>query len=228
MKRIGVFIALAISVVFSLTGCAVPKNNYQNRSESVSEPPIGSISTSQVGDVLLRQGKFTEHAAIYVPTRISPVWAYTLYPGTYLKQGNDDIGEYFYPGGPDAGRIEKAAIADPWISVLVKKDRSLCIVTAFNVSACGAPGGYEHRSVPVQTQDSFQQTLIYNGKVGNKLNIAYREFSANHARPAFNNSVEYDLTESNIVGYKGAQIEVIEATNRHIKYKVIRNFNDAR
>jgi hypothetical protein len=34
------------------------------------------------------------------------------------------------------------------------------------------------------------------------------------ARPAFNNDVEYDLSESKLIGYKGAQFEVIEASNR--------------
>jgi len=69
--------------------------------------------------------------------------------------------------------------------------------------------------------------LIYSGKVGNKINVAYREFSNNLARPAFNNTVQYDLDESNIIGYKGARIEVIEATNEYIKFKVLLNFNKA-
>ena len=63
--------------------------------------------------------------------------------------------------------------------------------------------------------------------MGTKVNIGYREFSASLARPAFNNNVEYDLSESRVVGYKGAQLEILEATNQHIKYKVLRNFNGA-
>jgi len=57
--------------------------------------------------------------------------------------------------------------------------------------------------------------------------VGYREFSNNLARPAFNNTVEYDLTDSKIIGYRGARIEVIEATNEFRKYKVIQNFNKA-
>ena len=78
---------------------------------------------------------------------------------------------------------------------------------------------YEKKKYPVTNSDSFQQTLIYSGKVGDKINVGYREFSSNVARPAFNNEVEYDLSESKIIGYKGARIEVIEATNEYIKYK---------
>jgi hypothetical protein len=77
------------------------------------------------------------------------------------------------------------------------------------------------------SNDSFQQTLIYSGKVGDKINIGYREFSGNMARPSFNNNVEYDLSQSMFIGYKGVKIEVLEANNQHIKYKVIQNFNAA-
>ena len=84
---------------------------------------------------------------------------------------------------------------------------------------------FEKRNWTVAGSNSFQQTLLYNGKVGNKINIAYREFSSDLARPAFNNDVEYDLSESNQIGYKGALLEVIEANNQMIKYKVIKNFN---
>ena len=156
-------------------------------------------------------------------------WAYTLYPGYYMKTGEDAAGEYFLPGtGEDAGRIQKAALADPWKAVMLKREQpNLCVVTAFNIAACSNGQGIERKKKQILSQDSFQQTLIYSGRVGNKINIGYREFSNNTARPAFNNNVEYDLTESKMIGYKGAQIEVLEATNQIIKYRVVRNFNAA-
>ena len=45
------------------------------------------------------------------------------------------------------------------------------------------------------------------------------------ARSAFNNDVEYDLNDSRQIGYKGALIDVLEADNQKIKYKVLKNFN---
>ncbi len=73
-------------------------------------------------------------------------------------------------------------------------------------------------------ENEFQQTLIYNGMVGKKINVAYREFSNKMARAAFSNDVEYDLSQSKIIGYKGAKIEVLNATNENITYRVISNF----
>lgn len=222
------FLATYIAALL-LTACATPKYNYMPNAVSISEPPLSSINSSQVGDVMLRQGKYQEHDAIYVKTQTSTGWAYTIHPGYYLKQGEDESGEYYRVGGGDeAGHIEKAALADPWKSIMAKKEKHiLCIVTVFNATSCGNESEFERQKKSILTQDSFQQTLIYNGKVGNKINIGYREFSGNSARPAFNNNVEYDLSDSKIIGYKGAQLEVIETTNQYIKYKVLKNFNNA-
>lgn len=99
------------------------------------------------------------------------------------------------------------------------------IVTIFNVHVDSKGNGNVSRvKLPTLAHNSFQQTLIYSGRIGDRITLGYREFSNNMARPAFNNDVEYDLNESKIVGYKGARVEVIKATNQEIKYKVLSNF----
>lgn len=212
-----------------LVGCASPKYNYRPVTTAISEPPIGSVSTARIGDTMLRQGRYTEHEALYLPGAVEIGWAYTLLPGYFLKIGEDSEAEFFSPdGGLDGGRVQKSALADPWKSVMTKKGTSeVCVVTAFNVATCTKVEDARRTQRPVLSQDSIQRTLLYNGKVGNKINIGYREFSSNMARPAFNNNVEYDLSESNRIGYKGAELDVIEATNQHIKFRLIRNFNTA-
>jgi hypothetical protein len=222
------FVAAA-AVTSLLTGCASPKFNYAPASAAISEPPLNSVIVSQIGDVMLRQGTYREHDSFYLENVVKPHWSYTLHPGYYLKQGEDEKAEYFIPSnGPDGGRVDKSALADPWQSLMVRKNKpGVCVITVFNLVTCGDEIQVVRRKKAIATEDTFQQTLIYNGKVGNKVNIAYREFSGSLARPAFNNSVEYDLSESGVVGYKGAQLEILEATNQHIKYRVLRNFNAA-
>ena len=44
------------------------------------------------------------------------------------------------------------------------------------------------------------------------------------ARPSFSNDIEYDLSDSKQIGYKGALIEVTDANNQDIKYKVLKGF----
>jgi hypothetical protein len=221
-----VLCAIATSLV---AACATPTHNYMPVVVAISNPPIGSVNTTSIGDVLLQQGKYREHEAILVRNIVQVGFAYTIHPGYYLKHGNDQAGEFYRPGGgEEAGRVDKVALADNWQSVMAKRNPdNLCVVTIFNVASCSDSGAFERMKKAILSHDSFQQTLIYSGKVGNKINVGYREFSGNIARPAFNNNVEYDLSESKTIGYKGAVIEVIEATNQHIKYKVIKNFNSA-
>jgi hypothetical protein len=218
-----------VFLVLLVSGCASPDFNYRPQSVKISEPPINSVHTAYIGDVMLRQGKYTEHDAIYLPNKISVSWAYDLLPGYYLKKGEDENTETYLPsGGDDGGAVDKAALADPWSAIMVYKYKDeICVVTFINALSCESTSNFERRKKPLLSSDSFQQTLIYSGKVGNKINIGYREFSNNLARPAFNNDVEYDLGSSNVIGYKGARLEIIEATNEYIKYRIIQNFNNA-
>lgn len=230
MKYRHFFSALAIASL--LSACATPKHNYHAVTMNISEPPISSVNTKQVGDEMLKQGKYREHDAIYVTTAIKPHWAYTVHPGYFLKTGEDESNEYYRIGGAgeESGYVEKAALADNFQGLLLKKSTgALCVVTVFNAVAClnGVTQGFDKVKRPVITQDAVQRTLIYSGKSGSKINVGYREFSGNVARPAFSNNVEYDLGESSQIGYKGALLEIIEATNSYIKYKVLSNFNNA-
>jgi hypothetical protein len=222
-----VYPVILLGLLFSY-GCAKPKYNYHPITMEISEPFIDTINTAYVGDVLLKQGNYTEHDTIYLE-QDQKIYPYTLFRGYYLKHGEDENTEFFRPGtGDDGGNVIKSAFADPWKSIQAfKNEQKLCVITVFNAQVCRNNVNFSRRKKPILRDNSFQQSLIYSGRVGKRINIGYREFSGNLARPAFSNDVEYDLTESNIIGYKGARIEVLEATNEYIKYRVIRNFNPA-
>jgi hypothetical protein len=222
---------VCLSLVSSglLTGCVSPKYNYHPPIMRISEPPLNDIVTAYVGDNMVRQGRYREHDAIHVQqnVRVGVLGGYTVTAGVYLKVGEDDQSEFYLPGGgEDSGHVIADALADPFQVIRVdKRSGRLCCVSTFNMEESTSEAQFERKKQPVTSEDSFQQTLIYSGKVGDKINVGYREFSGNLARPAFNNEVEYDLSESKLIGYKGARIEVLEATNQYIKYKVIENFN---
>lgn len=220
-----------LGFVVIMTACAgAPKQNYMPQVTSVSEPPLGTINITQVGDVMLEQGKYVEHDAIFVPQKID-AGMYTIYPGLYLKTGENESVESYYPGGSNAGRVDKSPLADNWSNVIIKKSASpqICVLTVYGtaITTCSPASSIQRQKSNGYSADSFQQTLIYNGKVGNKINIGYRESSDKYARPAFSNNVEYDLSESRVIGYKGAQLKILEATNQHIKYEVLQNFKPA-
>jgi hypothetical protein len=74
-------------------------------------------------------------------------------------------------------------------------------------------------------KNCFKQEFIFNGKVGTNLKFVYREFINDMARPAYNQDLQYDLDESNIVGFKGLRLEIIKATNTSVEYKILSSFN---
>jgi hypothetical protein len=214
-----------------LCGCAPTYNfNYYPQPTKISEPPLNATVTAYVGDNMLRQGQYTEYDALYLreDMKLGILGEVTLTRGYYLKKGDDAYSEFYLPaGGPDSGQVLVHPAAEAVMVIRVaRKDGRLCAV-ATSGEDCTSKAKHERRKYVVRSPDSFQQTLIYSGKVGEKINIGYREFSGDIARPAFNNEVEYDLSQSKTIGYKEARIEVIEATNEYIKYQVIQNFNKA-
>ena len=104
--------AIPLLLAATLVGCASPKYNYVPASVAISEPPIGSVTTVRIGDTMLRQGKYREHDALYLRAAREISWAYTLHPGYYFKDGEDESAEFYSPGrGEIGGRVEKAALA---------------------------------------------------------------------------------------------------------------------
>lgn len=221
--------ALAMTVVL-LSGCTTPQYNYRPEATQISQPPLNTVSVAQVGEEMLKQGKFYEQEAIHLaqPIKFGGLFtAYTLSEGDYVKTGEDADSDFYFPAvGRGAGNVSKAALADPWKAIQMnKRQPKIGVVTLFHVMISENAVGVSRVKRFALSDDAFQQTLIYSGKSGNKVKLGYREFSNSVARPAFNNDVEYDLTESKTIGYKGARVEILEATNEFIRYRVIQNFN---
>jgi hypothetical protein len=71
---------------------------------------------------------------------------------------------------------------------------------------------------------NLKTDFIYNGKAGQIIKFTYREFINDLSRPAFTQDIQYDLNDSNIIGFKSFQAEIIEASNTNIKYKILSVF----
>lgn len=211
---------LLVVIVFIMTGCtAVKYNGTDTFVKEVNYPEIGKVITVYIGDYLVQKGTITEDNVLVVNRTIDGI-SYDITARKYYQIGYDDKRDFYSAVG-----VVKGVLSDPVKALaLEKKDGAkLCVVTVFGGSSC-YEGDFERKKQISEKGNSFQQTLIYSGRVGDKINIGYREFSNNTARPAFNNDVEYDLSSSNVIGYKGALLEVIEADNSSITYKLIRNF----
>lgn len=213
------FLAIFTIVLFTSACTTMKYNGASTYVKQVDYPPIGQVITAYVGEHLVEKGTISEIGVLKVSETVDGV-AYNIPAKTYIQTGADES-KYFF----SAIGVEKGVFSDPFQGLYVSKNdqTEICVITVFGASSC-YDAQFTIDSQLSEHGNNFQQTLIYSGKIGDKINISYREFSNNLARPAFNNSVEYDLSESNIIGYKGAELEIIKADNRSITYKVIRNF----
>lgn len=84
-----------------------------------------------------------------------------------------------------------------------------------------APAGAIELSNCLSPKDEFRRELIYSGRSGTTISLTYREFSDDMARPAFSQELRYDIGAEPEVGFRGARIRIIEASNTSLKYLII-------
>ncbi|OTQ75540.1 MULTISPECIES: hypothetical protein [unclassified Gilliamella] len=225
MKRI-IFLSL---FGFVLTACNTVKYNYVAETKQISYPDLNVVTKTVIGDDMVRQGTVAARDVVYFPqtTVVSGIVDFTIHAGEYPKVGEDQKYLFFGLNELNSGvTVGKSAFADIPVGIRTnKQNNDLCIITVSGSSLCKGDASFSYQKKNVTYQNAFQQILIYNGKVGNKINIGYKEFNNDFARPAFSNNVEYDLSESKVIRYKGAELEIIKATNQFIEYKVYSNFN---
>lgn len=114
------------------------------------------------------------------------------------------------------GKISTATVGEPFLVVQdgkIRKERHW-------VGILNSPDGWSEWKETV-APGFLRKELIYSGKSGTTIKIAYREFRGGLAAPAFFQDLTYDLSESNLIRFQNFSIEVIEATNNNVRYKAL-------
>ncbi|BCO30733.1 hypothetical protein TspCOW1_08360 [Thiohalobacter sp. COW1] len=235
-----------IAIVSILGGCAsspIKMGNYTH-SQKVNYPEKGVSVIKGLGDRLVAKGTKTTGPALQVTQPIQfnkeenessiMTCALTVMPGSYFKRGiyyKDNSNADCY--GPVNYQVTLADGTTNWNcqgrtfvgDICSRNDGSYILVNSMASFPLKQDFQYLNKGEKaVQYQDNFIQELIYNGRVGNNLKFIYREFSNDTIRPAFSQDVQYDLNESNIIGFKGLRLKVINATNTEIEYILLNNF----
>ncbi len=177
---------LGVIVVLITTGCtSVKYNGSDTYVKEVNYPELAKTITVYVGDHLVQKGTITEENVLLVHRRIDGA-LYDIPAKKYPQVGFDNKNDFYSAAG-----VVRGGLSDPIQALALgkNKDSELCVITTFGGSACYV-GEFDRKKQLSERGNSFQQTLIYSGRVGDKINIGYREFSNNSARPAFNNDVE--------------------------------------
>ncbi|REG84397.1 hypothetical protein [Marinomonas pollencensis] len=222
---------IPLSVVMIIAGCASSPSiqyNYVAKLKKTLVPSMQQETTVFVGDAILSDRTYYEVEALH----LNAPAAYGLYhfsSGYYSKIGSDKDSDFYspFPIGEHSSSTNLEGDARKYVQAIAVKKTGvgqICPIHLISGMKC-INADIEIEKIQAKDRDSFEQTLLYNGRVGNTVNIGYREFSNGLARAAFTNNVGYDLSQSKQVSYKGARIEILSADNSKITYKVISAFS---
>lgn len=205
------FVALAFTVIV-LAGCAVAIRNVDKTTKKSDSPAIGETHTAELGAKLL----FQQDVEVMRGRKVAQITRGSMGPfpadfaGMYVRANN---GEHY------CGTI---TMRDPLNN---GKQNFICF-TDQEFKEKGVP--YDETEDIVQRPTNLQRVLEYSGKSGNTISVFYKEFNETNngafIRPAFTQEFKFDLGESSVIGIKGARIEVLQATNTGITYKVLGHF----
>jgi hypothetical protein len=224
----------SIGIIFFLAcvgGCANSPSLSQR--EFITIPPLGQEAEAEVGQTIISTALLTRTPVIRVTQEISEPEA-TIPAGEYplsTKEGGRELyevypeknyGSYGLVGLAIAAASKESTGAKGIVS-LSRSPNDLRVYAA-NGSLVGA-SNIAIKIVRANRESSeagsFKRELIYTGVTGSTINLLYREFLNDLARPAFSQELKYDLAQGSTIGYKGARFQIIKATNTSITYKAI-------
>lgn len=68
----------------------------------------------------------------------------------------------------------------------------------------------------------LRRELIYSGVSQGTVTISYREIERGMLRPAFSQELRFDLSQGGEVGFRGARLRILNATNTGVRYEVLK------
>ena len=143
----------------------------------------------------------------------------SLQPGVYHLDHADKRGRYFAPPGmttvgPNAHW--------PVEGIFVPAEGDGAPMAYMEALLATARVKAPDMKVEAADQSGFRRELIYSGTAQGVVNISYREFNNDLARPAFTQDLKYDLKEGDEVGFRGARLKILKAGNVSIRYVVLK------
>jgi len=229
MKNVTIFTI----VLMTMTGCAGSQYIATNltRSEIIDDPEIGVATTRRIGDRLVEKGVRTQGPAFQITSPITTTvgllnckLTFQANQTRFVDYLSAESGDYCASGFNAANSCLGESI-QPIYPICKSRAGAAFYYPDANGSLAPLSGsGVSEISGVVTTGQNFVQELIYNGRVSDSLRFIYREFSNDMLRASFTQEIQYDLNISTEIGFQNLLLNVEEATNTNITYRVIRTF----
>lgn len=226
MKR---FLALACLAV---TACGISTTRLQPTIDDLEYPPLNEVRSAELGDTIVSAGRVYTYDGIDLQNEVTAGDGFLtpnmVVPPQKLRAEIESKSWIFYRGKAEIGFPTSGMNESQGGLAISKSSGSLQVwAGAVNSGRMAKPNNepvYRKMKVRVAVRDGFQQELIYNGRSRNNVKFLYREVQDDMLRAPFSQNVQYDLTTNHIVGFKGARIEILSASNTTLRYKVLARF----
>jgi len=213
-------------MIFTLSIQAQNVPVYQNFTSN--KPNLNEKNEVYLGDKMLEQAEGSYKACV-IPkeTKLANKRMYTIEyranePMCKMSQNDKDY-QPMYDNYRDSGNSNRFPIR-------ISTKGNTVTVKYCQMGLCAGKVKFDKSMIEVSDKtfvyapNSFQQSIEYAGKSGNKLNFTYTEFKSGMSRDAFTRNFQIDLDEGDVAAFKGAIIKIHSATNISIVYEVLRNF----
>ena len=213
---------VTFSFLLILTGCAVRTKVTAPDNFSISIPQLNTNQEAEIGISLVSKESGYKYKALQILKATKIKTGYIL---KEVKEGDIFINDSYTSTYDLYSNIDGSTygIALPKSNGRAITFAKLGMGLTFNKNNMTIE--YKEVLMPISKKEYLKQDFIYNGKVGNAIKFTYREYVDDLARPAFTQDLQYDLTESSIIGFRGLRIEILSATNTKIEYKVLTHFS---
>lgn len=227
--------AVFLVAITLLSGCANPLTYPKTSATDFITPELNKTTTVYIGEKMINEGVTETYPAINLLNKLTISNQIELTTGLYKVIAESRTAIYAEPSRDGTsyqptGEIKplKPGTERMKIIRITKETGEFCLVSApgtIRANWCSKTTPvFEKVQATAISERGFQQTLIYTGRTGDYISVTYREFSNGFARPAFDNKASYDLRSSSLISYKGATLEILEATNQHITFKMSQGF----
>lgn len=224
-------------VTVLVTGCATAPAVNPPDVQFVDHPSLNTEATAEIGETLVAKGKLYVFDGLELLERITDngfAREYIVEPHAMRLERIDPQGNQYFAPSYDAYYVNDKTFgvrARPTNPYLIRKpDGTLELQGYYDLTTAGkispAAPRYKAGKIMDRKQPNFRQELIYSGRLGSQIKLTYREFSDDFIRPGFTQEAQYDLSTDQTVGFKGVRIQILEANNTRLRYKVLRSFPD--
>lgn len=227
--RLGVLTLILCFAVLTLSGCA---SRLPILSHKIgNEPDLGIVSQAKVGDTLYTDFDYIQSDGV----RLINGFKYTY--GRYDRiKINVEPGEFLF-GYQYSNGTKEYCTNNPEINVCFLSSGDEVTFYKFRVIQTIFPNKqnwiHSAHNIPFEKSEmgyikGRTNDLLYDGIANGVLRVTYREYIDSTAQPAFYQQVNYELNPNGIttLNFKGVEIEVLDASDNKMTYKVIKGFRD--